>query len=592
VSGDTAKRELPAEKVTRVERHLSEAGLSPRWLREDDLQRQYPDSDVVAGWRIALDDDHEVDVLLGPDYPYRRAQIGIAPLRQDIPRSRVFVNSTLCLLKGNEGHSLNDDERVLDDLLSRTRALLEGEGEDYAAGNAEEIVDYWKGSRSSKSIVSICEVTAAARELFYSNDLPFALVGDTREDVERWVRQYSDSTNPTVRQSVLLSGNIEFPVTMSSGRALYEWFQEKHPDQTTLVESLAAGDPISAPLLIGITDAAGGVALLGAWVRRPEKQKVGQPKGLGTPGFRKGKAPGHVAAPYFFSPESAIENVRVDRADAAWLVDRGGDGSTSAIRSGRIVLVGCGSLGSTIARLLVKAGVSNLTLIDPDLLTWGNTARHELGGRYVGRSKAKALAETIRRDFPNITIRAQFEHWQVTYERDPRALLDADIVVSTTGEPADEIQLSDAAIATANFPSLLFAWLEPFAAAARVLTLNEGDGCLRCGCDEFGVFRDSITDWNGPTHRFEPGCSTSWQPYSEIEALPAKAFVARVILDLLAAKPERSRLWSWLGPEHIRTEHGGTLRKEWVEVHGEPPTSGGIYEDEWTTCPACAEPAA
>ena len=60
MSDDTAKRELPAEKLTRVERHLSE-GLLPAWLSEDDLRRQYPDSDVVAGWRVVLDDDHEVD---------------------------------------------------------------------------------------------------------------------------------------------------------------------------------------------------------------------------------------------------------------------------------------------------------------------------------------------------------------------------------------------------------------------------------------------------------------------------------------------------------------------------------------------------
>ena len=238
------------------------------------------------------------------------------------------MNSTLCLLKGNEGHSLNDDERVLDDLLSRTRALLE------VKARTTPLATLRKSSTTGR-VPAVAEASFRSAKStplqgsVRSNDLPFTLIGDTREDVERWVRQYSNSTNPIVKHSVLLSANIEFPVKVSNGRALYEWFQEKHPDQMTLVESLAAGDPISAPVLIGITDAAGGGALLGAWVRRPEKQKVGQPKGLGTPGFRKGKAPGHVAAPYFFSPESAIENVRVDRADVAWLVDRGGDGATA-----------------------------------------------------------------------------------------------------------------------------------------------------------------------------------------------------------------------------------------------------------------------
>jgi len=592
VSGGTDKRKLPSAKAARVEHHLSEMGLSPRRLTEEDLRRQYPESGAVIGWRIAVDSDHEVDVLLSADYPYQRAQIGVVPLRHDFPRSRVFVDGTLCLMKGNEGHSLNDDEHVLDELLNRTRALLHGDAEEYAARNAEEIVDYWKGSRSSRRIVSICEVNANARELFYSNDLQFTVIGDTRESVERWIRHYSGSTKVNVKRSVLLSADNEFPVTTSSGRALYEWFQEKGFDQMDLVESLAAGDPTSAPVLIGISDTVGGVALLGAWIKRPKVPKIGKPKPLGTPGFRKGKASGHVAAPYFFSPESEIERVRVDRADPAWLVERGGDGSNVTARSARAVLIGCGSLGSTIARLLAKAGVSNLVLIDPDILSWGNIARHELGGRYVGRSKVNALAETISRDFPHVTIEALFEPWQDVHERDPDVLLKADIIISTTGEPGGEIQLSDAAIAASDFPPLLFAWLEAFAAAARVLVLADGDGCLRCGCDDFGIFRCTVTDWEQPTHRFEPGCSTSWQPYSEIEALPAKAFVARTVLDVLAVQPERSRLYSWVGPEHSRTAHRGRLQKVWVEKHGEPPASGGIYGDDWTTCPACEVPAA
>lgn len=44
----------------------------------------------------------------------------------------------------------------------------------------------------------------------------------------------------------------------------------------------------------------------------------------------------------------------------------------------RVVVVGCGALGSGIVRLLAKAGVERLDLVDQETLGWENVRRHEL----------------------------------------------------------------------------------------------------------------------------------------------------------------------------------------------------------------------
>lgn len=66
------------------------------------------------------------------------------------------------------------------------------------------------------------------------------------------------------------------------------------------------------------------------------------------------------------------------------------------VRSSRIAVWGCGALGSNAADLLVRGGVVNLALYDPDVLQIGNFCRHTLNGEYLSRNKALALARQLQ----------------------------------------------------------------------------------------------------------------------------------------------------------------------------------------------------
>jgi len=61
------------------------------------------------------------------------------------------------------------------------------------------------------------------------------------------------------------------------------------------------------------------------------------------------------------------------------------------------VAVGLGALGSEVVMNLVRTGFGRWTLIDDDTLLPHNTARHVLGGEFVGMSKAGAIAMRIHR---------------------------------------------------------------------------------------------------------------------------------------------------------------------------------------------------
>jgi|GEM_PF-613316 len=77
-----------------------------------------------------------------------------------------------------------------------------------------------------------------------------------------------------------------------------------------------------------------------------------------------------------------------------------------ALAKWRVVLVGLGSLGGSVALQLVKAGVSRFTLFDPDRLQPENVARHVagIGGMYL--PKVFALAGHLRDRNPGAEVQA------------------------------------------------------------------------------------------------------------------------------------------------------------------------------------------
>lgn len=71
-----------------------------------------------------------------------------------------------------------------------------------------------------------------------------------------------------------------------------------------------------------------------------------------------------------------------------------------------IALVGAGAIGSVVAEMLARAGVSPLSLFDGDRLEFGNLCRHTLSGSDVGHRKAYALAARLSSANPLSVIEA------------------------------------------------------------------------------------------------------------------------------------------------------------------------------------------
>ena len=74
------------------------------------------------------------------------------------------------------------------------------------------------------------------------------------------------------------------------------------------------------------------------------------------------------------------------------------------LRSSWVLLLGAGALGSAMAELLVRGGVSRLVIMDGEALEAGNLVRHTLDLTDVRYSKADALARRLRTLNPDLRV--------------------------------------------------------------------------------------------------------------------------------------------------------------------------------------------
>ena len=94
-----------------------------------------------------------------------------------------------------------------------------------------------------------------------------------------------------------------------------------------------------------------------------------------------------------------------DEASAVTALRSGDESDTLAKR--RVLIVGCGAVGSYVADLLLRRGVRRMHLVDPDIVQPGNCIRHLAGLEYVGYGKVQATRAVMARsgaDVSRVTV--------------------------------------------------------------------------------------------------------------------------------------------------------------------------------------------
>ena len=384
----------------------------------------------------------------------------------------------------------------------------------------------------------------------------------------------------------------EYPGTAADVRALA---QERSPEAVNMLEGMAASGADEIDVVLG-APTPNGACFAAVTVQPPRPANAPWHKGRKGNVLQKGFRPGHVPRQLiidrYLSGGAKVIKATVDRADHLWIHGRDQDSRQEYLRHARVAILGCGSLGAPIARLLAQAGIGNLLLVDPDTMDWPNVGRHELGAGSVGRLKVTELVGEIEKAYPHLgEVTWRQEQVGIRSQSLMAELKSFNLIVSTMGNWAAESYLNDVQQRANGFPPVLYGWVEPHASAAHALLIPRDDACLRCGINDNGSPNLRVTKWpNGGDSLQAPACGALFTPYGPVELCWAHALISEVAIDALTDQASAARHRIWIGPSSRVDAAGGIWTGDWIAEMGNPGAGGITAERRWPiskSCPAC-----
>ena len=177
-----------------------------------------------------------------------------------------------------------------------------------------------------------------------------------------------------------------------------------------------------------------------------------------------------------------------------------GQAGQQAISSTRVLLVGCGALGSVIAESLPRAGIGLLKIVDRDFVDLSNLQRQVLFDEAdVAAHRPKAIAAAERLGRINTQVQIQPHVADVTPDNILSLVHGCDLILDGTDNFETRFLINDAALET-NTP-----WVSGgvLGASGQVFLVVPGQtACLRCllaeqppqteTCDTAGVLGPAV----------------------------------------------------------------------------------------------------
>jgi hypothetical protein len=561
----------------------------------------------VRGWRLKrLYPESEValHVLVDQDFPYSLPRVALADPPPPLTWPHVEANGMLCLAPSSTTVSTEypDDavrvlrDNVLKDAFDLVGNLLAGGLEDHFL---DEFHAYWtRGERANgRSVLSLLTLTPSSRQVAVFSGKESYLVGDTAEACETWLRHFHgtvDEKYTTERAAYIWLRRPPYPKEYPLRRGhLGAVVKDLSSDGFAVLTSLLTDEPSSLVIVLA-SEWKGQRELGGLLLVKPEPSSGhrGYDTDVLRPGFRPGKVPPSFLAARYIGSANAPLRSDVKRVDHRWINGKDRNPSTELLTGKRVCILGCGSLGAGVSRLLAQSGVGILHLVDHDSLDWPNTSRQVLGARDVDRHKAPALAQNLGRDFPHLlAVQGHRVRWQDLPSRE-QFLAGFDLLISVTGDWNSDAALSDVQRADTTFPPVLFGWLEPHAAAAHALLLGATEACLRCGMAPNGSAIRPVTMWPPQPQRAEGDCAAPYSPYGAVELAIGQSVVSQLALDYLLGKSRPTEHRVWVGNRDSILSAGGSWSDAWVRAHSDPGAGQQVYRDDWPIRADCTRHAA
>jgi len=221
-----------------------------------------------------------------------------------------------------------------------------------------------------------------------------------------------------------------------------------------------------------------------------------------------------------------MKNIQKDR-----LYNRGGNEKSEKLskKNKSVAIIGCGSVGSSLAYKLFKSGITNLTLIDSQKLSIDNISRHLLGQEYVGENKATATKQYLEKQLIDCTIKAIPNQ----VESHLNELKDVDLIILALADDApiveEEISIQSR---KKKLPKTIVLWLEANALAGHAIIPNQIKNyeSIQDTAQEIAILTPSYSE---SFVKSDMGCNGSYMPYTFIDADQHLNHFSKMIIEYL-----------------------------------------------------------
>ena len=154
-------------------------------------------------------------------------------------------------------------------------------------------------------------------------------------------------------------------------------------------------------------------------------------------------------------------------------------GNDAALSNKRVLLIGCGSLGSYVAEDLVKAGFRNIDIYDGETLSNENVLRHRLNWLWAGCSKAVAMKHKLESIHPEVCVNAFSDSMDI--DRLIKTANTFDLIIFTVGSSDVQLNLNCLLFEKKYDKPVIFSWLEAGGVYSHILYVDyHNKGCFEC----------------------------------------------------------------------------------------------------------------
>lgn len=569
-------RKLSSKQLTKYE------GFSFGWFLEEIL-------DAGLQVRIAL--------LFSRQFPYKTPSVYLVkPELKPLQIPHLETNGKLCVWSEETIPDTSKLEFVIELLIDAFYLLKQAFNNELDDDFKDEFLSYWfYNSDSEQRVKSLCSIdNKSPREIYVFKSSSVGIVcADTKEKLLNYLenRNLLPSKDKGKARSRILSRihvslfihfetpwvPNDYPKNIAQLLSLIQQeYPENHDELTIKIGQTLSNHSIPCPVVLVSFDTSRGSCIAALeFAKSVFKQEPFTNKSIMN-GFRD-------CIPIQplkdrMSPVK-ITGSLLFRHDSSWTLGRDQNTALCELQKCCVAIIGCGSVGASIARFLVQSGVQSLILFDGDILKSENISRHLLGLSSEHRNKAEALAQNLKKDFPHVEVLAFKGDWQQIISSNSQAhkLLDrSDLIVSCTGNWHSDQSLL-ALQSNNSLATIIFAFVEAHAMAAHVVVnpvdSNAFNSLHYQHGNQVGKMLITATSWEEQTKISIPACAGEFQPYGVVPLTHLHAMASEVALSLLIDNlGSQFKGWRkvWFGSRKQLKILGGDWNKEWCRNYSDP----------------------